>query len=366
MLCRGECSGSRPLRRKLHVARCRKPKAQPCRWLARCDDALCRRAMRQGADWLHAVRSLARTTEFASDQSSIQVPRCRRSGCQWAITRFFTATLVRIISSKSWSRRPNRSKRCGSSVTKRARVTTRTAQRERYQPKAARQPDRIRTAAASYPRSIRAASVQHPHRIRAVSAPYPRHIRKRAGSRSSRDPGCWHGPIDRIMNGCCADVARMLHGCCTDAARMLRGCCADAARLRLWSGCRAFTVRLVPDSSALSRWSASRRANVNEPIVIIGTGGRRCPPAGLRMFRAGDGLAWNWLRRIGQRSTAPEQRKRPAGGIDSRCQSCNAEVTRTRCFRDAQRQTRTRILLASQTIARSLSLPALWPLACCA
>ena len=154
----------------------------------------------------------------------------------------------------------------------------------------------------------------------------------------------------------------MLRGCCTTAVPMLRGCCA--ATVWLWSGCCAFTVRLVPDASALSRWSASRRANANEPIGVIGMGGRRCPLAGLRMFRAGDGLAWNWVRRIGQRSTAPEQRKRPAGGVDSRCQSCNAEVTRTRCFRDAQRQTRTRTLLASQTIARSLSLPALWPLAC--
>ena len=202
--------------------------------------------MRQGADWLHAVRSLARTTEFASDQSSIQVPRCRRSGCRWAITRFFTATLVRIISSKSWSRRPNRSKRCGSSVTKRARVTTRTAQRERYQPKAARQPDHIRTAAASYPRSIRAASVQHPHRIRAVSAPYPRHIRKRAGSRSSRDPGCWHGPIDRIMNGCCTAVARLVSGYGPDAVRLRSGCCAAEGRL-------------VPDFSALVCVTACER-----------------------------------------------------------------------------------------------------------
>ncbi len=122
---------------------------------------------------------------------------------------------------------------------------------------------------------------------------------------------------------------RMLYGCCAAKVRLRSG--YDAATVRLRSGCCAFTVRLVPDSSALSRWSASRRANANESIVIIGMGGRQCPLAGLRMFRAGDGLAWKWVQRIGQRSTALEQRKRPAGGIDSRCQSCNAELTRTRC-----------------------------------
>ena len=122
---------------------------------------------------------------------------------------------------------------------------------------------------------------------------------------------------------------RMLYGYGPATVRLRSG--YGPATVRLRSGCRAFTVRLVPDSSALSRWSASRRANANEPIVIIGMGGRRCPLAGLRMFKTGDGLAWNWVQRIGQRSTAPEQRKRPAGGIDSRCQSCNAELTRTRC-----------------------------------
>ena len=63
-------------------------------------------------------------------------------------------------------------------------------------------PNRSRIVSALHPCSIRAVSAPYPRRICAVSAPYPRHVRKRAGSRSSRDPGCWHGPIDRIMNGC--------------------------------------------------------------------------------------------------------------------------------------------------------------------
>ena len=245
MLCRGECSRRRPLRRKLHVARCRKPKAQPCRWLARCDDALCRRAMRQGADWLHAVRSLARTTEFASDQSSIQVPRCRRSGCRWAITRFFTATLVRIISSKSWSRRPNRSKRCGSSVTKRARVTTRTAQRERYQPKAARQPDRIRTAAASYPRCIRAASAPYPRRIRVVSGSEPELSQTKLVDRSSAESGGWHSPVTRIRSGCCAAAARLQSSYGLAMFRLLRGYGPAMFRLRSGSLSASFGVQCI-------------------------------------------------------------------------------------------------------------------------
>ena len=261
--------------------------------------------MRQGADWLHAVRSLARTTEFASDQSSIQVPRCRRSGCRWAITRFFTATLVRIISSKSWSRRPNRSKRCGSSVTKRAHVTTRTAQRERYQPKAARQPDRIRTAAASYPRCIRAASAPYPRRIRAVSASYPRHIRvvsapypeasRIAEFKRSRMLAWPHrSNHERLLYGCCADGARMVRGWCLATVRMLCGYGPDAVQLK--AGLFLTSVH----------WSASRHANANEPIGVIGMG-RRCPLAGLRNFGSGDSLEQSAADRAALISAGPGQ-----------------------------------------------------------